>query len=393
MEPGGSCVGCGDDAVGGGEVRGGRHGADLAGAGADRAGPGRRPHRSGRAAAARGVPAAACARPGARVTEGCQIEQLAHTTISPPVRRHSHVNRVVPGRDAARDTPRMRHAEPPAPVPSFVGRCRELAELSALVDGHRLVTLVGPGGAGQTRLAVQWLSTCRSTSRIAGEPAGFIDLGPVSDPALVPATVSRGCGLGDERGGGAVGAPPSRGWIPCSGCATHWPNPRRSSWTPASTCVMWSPSWPSPPGPCGEDVSWLSGWWRSARSPRRSASAPTLPIGRRGGAAIAGPRHAEGRVALRRAVKPPTGDRYENDDSAGHANHAGDPIATSSTTPWPTSSPSTTGGVRKLPNTASSGQVRRPPPRARPARSAMSRSGRAGPRGGGPPLPAARREP
>ena len=38
---------------------------------------------------------------------------------------------------------------------SFVGRDVELVELCELVGGHRLVTLIGVGGVGKTRLAVQ----------------------------------------------------------------------------------------------------------------------------------------------------------------------------------------------------------------------------------------------
>src|SRR5207249_777845 len=41
---------------------------------------------------------------------------------------------------------------PPAPVSSFVGRRRELTALTALVERHRLVSLVGSGGCGKTRL-------------------------------------------------------------------------------------------------------------------------------------------------------------------------------------------------------------------------------------------------
>ena len=43
----------------------------------------------------------------------------------------------------------------PAAVSSFIGRTRELSELSNLVESRRLITLVGPGGAGKTRLALE----------------------------------------------------------------------------------------------------------------------------------------------------------------------------------------------------------------------------------------------
>jgi len=43
----------------------------------------------------------------------------------------------------------------PVSQSSFVGRTRELAELSALLGSSRLITLIGPGGAGKTRLAIE----------------------------------------------------------------------------------------------------------------------------------------------------------------------------------------------------------------------------------------------
>ena len=46
----------------------------------------------------------------------------------------------------------------PLALTSFVGRERELVELKALLAKNRLLTLVGPGGIGKTRLAMQALS-------------------------------------------------------------------------------------------------------------------------------------------------------------------------------------------------------------------------------------------
>ncbi|AYF78237.1 helix-turn-helix domain-containing protein [Nocardia yunnanensis] len=43
----------------------------------------------------------------------------------------------------------------PARLTGFIGRDRELAELGALLEAARLVTIVGPGGAGKTRLALE----------------------------------------------------------------------------------------------------------------------------------------------------------------------------------------------------------------------------------------------
>ncbi|MDX1378574.1 MAG: adenylate/guanylate cyclase domain-containing protein, partial [Anaerolineales bacterium] len=43
----------------------------------------------------------------------------------------------------------------PAQLTSFVGRERELAEAKSRLDGSRLLTLIGPGGTGKTRISIQ----------------------------------------------------------------------------------------------------------------------------------------------------------------------------------------------------------------------------------------------
>ncbi|MGH1563522.1 ATP-binding protein [Mumia sp. DW29H23] len=63
---------------------------------------------------------------------------------------------------------------------SFVGRDATVAELTSLVGDNRLVTLVGPGGAGKTRLAVE------TASRLASRfPDGvwIVELATVTDPS------------------------------------------------------------------------------------------------------------------------------------------------------------------------------------------------------------------
>ncbi|MFD1825653.1 ATP-binding protein [Mumia zhuanghuii] len=63
---------------------------------------------------------------------------------------------------------------------SFVGRDAAVAELAQLVASHRLVTLVGPGGAGKTRLAVE-----TATGIASAYPDGtwMVELASVTDPA------------------------------------------------------------------------------------------------------------------------------------------------------------------------------------------------------------------
>ncbi|MFI6325402.1 BTAD domain-containing putative transcriptional regulator [Nonomuraea sp. NPDC050556] len=63
----------------------------------------------------------------------------------------------------------------PAQLSSFVGRERELEQLAVLMDSSRLVTIVGPGGAGKTRLSIE--AAARDRRR-----AWFVPLAGVTAP-------------------------------------------------------------------------------------------------------------------------------------------------------------------------------------------------------------------
>jgi predicted ATPase/DNA-binding XRE family transcriptional regulator len=80
----------------------------------------------------------------------------------------------------------------PAPLTSFIGREKELADVRKLIARHRLVTLTGPGGVGKTRLSVKVGELV-----LADFPEGvwMVELAPVLDPSLVPATAARTFGL------------------------------------------------------------------------------------------------------------------------------------------------------------------------------------------------------
>ncbi|MEV0620447.1 BTAD domain-containing putative transcriptional regulator [Nonomuraea sp. NPDC050404] len=68
---------------------------------------------------------------------------------------------------------------PPAPLTSFVGRQEELARLAATLRTARLVTVVGPGGTGKTRLAIESEAGTRAGGRAE---ACFVDLSLVDTP-------------------------------------------------------------------------------------------------------------------------------------------------------------------------------------------------------------------
>jgi non-specific serine/threonine protein kinase len=80
---------------------------------------------------------------------------------------------------------------------SFIGREAELAGVSALVGGARLVTLTGAGGAGKTRLGLQ---VAAGLADGAGDGVWFADLAPLDDPDLVAVTVADVLGVRQEPG-------------------------------------------------------------------------------------------------------------------------------------------------------------------------------------------------
>ncbi|HEY2998782.1 MAG TPA: LuxR C-terminal-related transcriptional regulator [Acidimicrobiales bacterium] len=85
----------------------------------------------------------------------------------------------------------------PVPLTSFVGRAVEVADLAAAIGDERLVTAIGPGGVGKTRLATAVAAELAASRR---DGVWFVDLVPVTDPGLVASAVSTTLGLDDPRG-------------------------------------------------------------------------------------------------------------------------------------------------------------------------------------------------
>src|SRR5437867_1135051 len=85
----------------------------------------------------------------------------------------------------------------PVQLTSFVGRGRERKEVAALIDDHRVVTLIGSGGSGKTRLAIQV-----GADELEKFPDGmrFVDLAPLNDASLVVDAIASAVGIKAEQG-------------------------------------------------------------------------------------------------------------------------------------------------------------------------------------------------
>ena len=86
----------------------------------------------------------------------------------------------------------------PEQLTSFVGRRRELTEIGELAASHRLVTLIGPGGTGKTRVALKVAAELLAAHR---DGAFFVDLAPIRDPALVALAIAQALGVRVDPGG------------------------------------------------------------------------------------------------------------------------------------------------------------------------------------------------
>lgn len=75
----------------------------------------------------------------------------------------------------------------PIPLTSFIGREKEVQVIQQRLEGYRLVTLVGAGGIGKTRLAQQ---VARQLLSGYANGVWLVELASLTDPALVPQSVA-----------------------------------------------------------------------------------------------------------------------------------------------------------------------------------------------------------
>jgi predicted ATPase/DNA-binding SARP family transcriptional activator len=124
------------------------------------------------------------------------------------VRLHRAILEHDPSLRSTRPTRTAALARLPEPRTSFVGREQELGELRQLLDEGRLITLIGPGGTGKTRLA---LEAARRFQEGGQGEAALVELASltVADDVLphVAATLGVGPSVGANPG---VGSPSPR---------------------------------------------------------------------------------------------------------------------------------------------------------------------------------------
>jgi len=125
------------------------------------------------------------------IPEGVEVRDLGEHRLK-DIHRPEHIFQLlIPGLPA--DFPPLKSLEilvtnlPSLQQTSFVGREREMAEIKARLGAARMVTLLGPGGTGKTRLALQV-----GGGLLEQYPKGvwLVELGPVSDPEVVVQTVA-----------------------------------------------------------------------------------------------------------------------------------------------------------------------------------------------------------
>lgn len=90
------------------------------------------------------------------------------------------------------EPPGVRHRPPSGPATPLIGRESQVAALHGLLAAERLVTVVGPGGVGKTRVALE-------IARQSG-PATVLPLAPVTDSAAIPHALAAALNLRVDQG-------------------------------------------------------------------------------------------------------------------------------------------------------------------------------------------------
>jgi predicted ATPase/class 3 adenylate cyclase len=120
------------------------------------------------------------------------VEDLGECRLRDLARPEQVLQVRAPGLPA--EFPRLSSSAPslPSQLTSFIGRSKELHAVASRLQEARLVTLIGAGGCGKTRLALQAAANALDTF---ADRAWFVDLASVADPELVPQAVAAVLGV------------------------------------------------------------------------------------------------------------------------------------------------------------------------------------------------------
>lgn len=84
----------------------------------------------------------------------------------------------------------------PVPLTDLIGREQEIKEVLSWMKQRRMVTLVGTGGVGKTRLSI---AVAEAALPRFEDGAWFVDLAPLTDPALIPQATAKALGVAEEQ--------------------------------------------------------------------------------------------------------------------------------------------------------------------------------------------------
>jgi predicted ATPase/class 3 adenylate cyclase len=135
-----------------------------------------------------------------RLPDGVQLRDMGERRLKDlirPERIYQVLARGLPSEFPALRTLDARAQNLPIQLTSFVGREREVDELKHLLGSSRLVTLIGAGGAGKTRLSVQVAADLVDNFN---DGVWLVELAALTDARLVPQTVASVLGVKEQAG-------------------------------------------------------------------------------------------------------------------------------------------------------------------------------------------------